>query len=150
MSGHRSAKRLLDGGRFALADGRDQGLPTTPRLVSTMVLLVQRVGPFGEPLFSQDPILFGPALGQPLEVPSLRIWMADHDQRHALSRRESQGCLRLEKTFFIAGFNESHEANASMGGVSCPGREDSLLQPSAQRELESSGHDRLGPVRRLG
>ena len=73
-----------------------------------MVFLIKRIGPFGESLFSKYPIFFWSASGQPLEIPALRIWMADHNQRDTLSWRKCQGRLRLKQTFFVAGFNQSH------------------------------------------
>jgi hypothetical protein len=42
--------------------------------------------------------------------------MADHNQRHTLSRRERQGRLRLEQAFFVAGFNKSHGLNRTTDG----------------------------------
>lgn len=81
-----------------------------------MVLSVKRIGPIGEPLFGQHPIFSRPAFGQPLEVPAPRIWMADYNQRHTLSRRERQGRFRLEQTFFVAGFNNSHSFHHTIEG----------------------------------
>ena len=88
--------------------GKDQGLPTTPRPVSIMILSVERVGPLGKALLGKLPIFSCSALSQPLEVPAPRIWKADHDQGHTLSRREPEGRLRLERSFFVAGFDNSH------------------------------------------
>src|SRR4029077_15181070 len=81
------------------------------------ILLMERGGPLGEPLFSQPLVFFRAALGQPLEIPASRIWVANHNQRHALSRRERQGRLRLEQAFFIAGFNKSHTLKDTIGAI---------------------------------
>jgi hypothetical protein len=53
-----------------------------------MILLIEGGGPLGEPLFSKHLVFFRSALSQPLKVPAPRIWVANHNQRHALSRRE--------------------------------------------------------------
>jgi hypothetical protein len=42
--------------------------------------------------------------------------VANHDQRHTLSRRERQGCFRLEQTFFVTGFNNSHDLHHTRDG----------------------------------
>ena len=76
-----------------------------------MVLPVKHVGPLGESLFSKRPVFSLCALGEPLNLPASRVWMTDHNQCHALSRREGQGCFRLEQTFFVASFDKSHGPN---------------------------------------
>src|ERR1700730_9706414 len=65
-----------------------------------MGLRIERSGPLGEPLLGKRLIFSGPALGEPLEVPALRI------------------CLRLEQTFFVAGFNKAHDPNRTTSAPS--------------------------------
>jgi hypothetical protein len=76
-----------------------------------MVLCIHRVGPTVKTLLGELSILFSPGLGKPLQVPSRRVRMSDHNQCYAFSRRECQGRLRFEETFFVAGFNNSHAYN---------------------------------------
>jgi hypothetical protein len=85
-------------------------------ILTATVLTIKRISPVGESLFRKGLIFSRRALGQSFEVPSLRVWMADHDQRDSLSRRERQGRFRLEQTFFVTGFNNSHDLNPTMKG----------------------------------
>ena len=80
-----------------------------------MILAVESIGPLGEPLLSKRQILSDPALRQPDKVPAPRVRMADQDQRHSFSLPERQGRFRLEQTFLVTCFDNSHEDYRSMG-----------------------------------
>jgi hypothetical protein len=80
-----------------------------------MIPPVERVGPLGEPLLGKRPIFSCPALRQPLELPAFWIGVANHDQGHTLSWCERQRLFRLEQTFFVTGFNNSHHFIVAWG-----------------------------------
>ncbi len=69
--------------------------------------------------------------------------MADHNQRHTLTWRECQGYLRLEQTFFVTGFNNSHDANLTtdQSWLRGAGRESALTArlPAPMRSMPASG-----------
>lgn len=84
------------------------------RLVSS--LLCQCLGPFGEPLFGEISILHLAGPGQPIEIPSPRVWLANHDECDAFAWCQRQGGLGPEQTVFEAGFNQPHGLDGSTVG----------------------------------
>jgi len=133
-------------GLFTRPEGTEIRPPqlTSPQLsASRAILPVERLGPFGEPLFGEFSIFSLAGFGQPIEVPSFRIWLANDDECDALARCQRQGGLGPEQTVFEAGFNQPHGLDGSTVGQL------SLASASWPRACRMSSASRSGYAKRI-